>query len=338
MAIKIDLKRKFQYTPSLTEVQTRIGVGYEALQPLMPYFEPKRVETWLYAPIEQLGGKKVSEDNVQVGSARELESTISKVLKSKLKEFELYSNSIFRIYGNWQIEQDKLEGFVSINNARPWRNSYGDIDIDAYPTEKYDDLMDVIWKDDAEPKTDIVDSVFNNFIKRYSTHNLGYQEILGLEWLCFSEGVPSRYDVTTMKAVYYPTVKSYISDMFGTFKNYQERIQESLQLRYIVNKSYRNKAFKRGVSRLLDNFKISRREHASVMLIGQEPDSFDELYREFKADYLNPLFRELPQDKEVDLAIKNTIAKNKKLFPRDVKLEDFLLEDKAEEDEAPDDK
>ncbi len=233
MTLLIDLERR-EYSDPRKEPDIRKQVALSALnQYLRGYFEPTDLEIWETAPLSELGGQKISNSPVNIGDIYQLEQDIdgkTKDLKQRL------FNSIIRINGIWKLDGiEQKKGFFSINNAPYWRRAYGDVDIDVYPDGKEDDDITVLFWNNKRSRERLVDKFFEGFVQDYNRQKLS--EKMNLSWICFATGIPNKKDVTTIKAAYYRSLKSFISDSFQTFRDANIWVQRSLSLKYLVDRS-----------------------------------------------------------------------------------------------------
>lgn len=318
MGALIRLVRK-SYTNQPREIEARIDTGMLAIQEyLRGFFEPTELEIWQNAPMEELDGKLAHRVPLNVGDPRDLRRVIFSTVNN---DFSTLYQSIIRINGIWKIDDAKRKGFFSINNAFTWRSAYGDVDFDIYPDgkaglptdqENNDPLVLLLWQDKAT-RTQLVNRFFDNFLNNYIyTYNL--KAAMQLSWICFGTGVPSRNDVRTIKAAYYGSQRSFIKDSFATYHELYPDAQKALDVDYIVRKAYEETAFKDDIVKLLKNFRISRVDKHSVLLIGEELDSFKNLYDKLEGEYLKPVHDKLPKDQIIDNAIKEVFTKQKRLF------------------------
>jgi hypothetical protein len=235
MTIKIIFETKKENYSLLNIVRTRINLGLEILQPYIgTYFHPHKLEIWLYSSYKELGGELMGEKKEinfknKIETYNVIDELIDKIpKKTNINNFLARANSIINISGRWKFEDKEFEGYYSINNSYLWKNAYGDIEMNAYPTEEYEDFIDMFWKKDGIRK-EMVDNLFEKFIKEYHNNLEKYKlerKILEIEWACFGYGVPSISEIDKYRAAYFKNKKSLVSYIMKSFaeSNYQKAI------------------------------------------------------------------------------------------------------------------
>jgi hypothetical protein len=104
-------------------------------------------------------------------------------------------------------------------------------------------------------------------------------------WICFASNIPSGDDITQIKATYYHDLKQFIKDSFETYKQKNESVQKSLRLQYIVDKVNANRDFRMKMKRSLETFRINEIIGDSIVLIAEQPNSFQRLYEDLSKKY-----------------------------------------------------
>lgn len=308
MALLIDLERR-EYVDPRKELDIRKRVALHALnQYLRGYFEPTDIEIWETAPLSELGGLKISSSSINIGDIYQLEDNIDK--KTRELRYQSLFESIIRINGVWKLDGIEKKGFFSINNAPLWRRAYGDVDIDIYPDGREDDITVLFWNDNILRER-LVDNFFEGFVRDFYRYKLA--EKMNLNWICFASGIPTKRDVTTIKAVYYSSLKSFVSDSFQTFRDANVWVQRSLSLKYLVNRAYEEDEFKKTILKTLEGFHINKIDGNSVILIGEHINSFNKLYAQFSDEYLEPIFNKLTPDDKVNDIVKEVVTKQERL-------------------------
>jgi hypothetical protein len=235
-------------------------------------------EVWYDAPINELGGTVVYKNDIDVGSVSEIRTILNEKIK-KIDQSKLFE-TIIRVYGIWKLDGKEQKGFFSINNNQRWRNAYGDIDIDVL-SGKEQDITRLMW-DDQDRKI-LVDNFFQNFIEAYKRN--GLDKKMTIIWICFASNIPSGDDITQIKATYYHDLKQFIKDSFETYKQKNESVQKSLRLQYIVDKVNANRDFRMKMKRSLETFRINEIIRDSIVLIAEQPNSFQRLYEDLSKKY-----------------------------------------------------
>ena len=340
MAIRIVLTRKRGYFTQLEEIETRIDIALDALQYIMrgEVFSPSRVVAWENAPMEELGGSKVGEEALTIetiGAARDIRTAIVRLASLiKARSATSYGHSVFRIQGLWNINGTKTDGFLSINNDGHWQSAYGDIDIDGYPTGKYEDFLDIFW-DNADIRNEMIDNFFEKFVKDFSTKEK-YQRLFEIQWICFATGVPSQYEMPDVKAAYYDGVRSFVDGMFLSFIERNGQLaQKSLSRKFLVRTHLKSKKFQEQVAAMMVRTNVDRRK-GSLKLVGKDKDSFAKLYDLFAKNYLESLYGKLKVDAQVENTVEANIQKtnafitNNKTFDE---IFDWKDENEDEDDE-----
>ncbi len=298
MTILIEIEKK--QSSRFEEVELRKDIGMSALEIYEKgYFEPTGFVIWKDAVLEELGGKLIVKKDLDLSQIHLLKEFVETEMK-KIGS-QTINDTIIRINGKWKFNSVAVNGFVSINNAYPWRKAYGDVDIDIYPDEAGDDLMAFLWK---EKKT-LVDNFFSEFLNTFD--NL-YERDLHLHWLAFASGIPSREDISSIKAVYYDSLWPFITNMFLTYSEENKGVPKSYRRKYLTQQMFKEKEFRRSILHLIERFRVSKIDSHSVILIGEKLDSFFNLYEEISKKYLSPIFEELPQDEEINATIKRIVT------------------------------
>lgn len=294
MTILIEIEKK-QFS-GFGEMELRKDIGMLALEIYEKgYFEPTGFMIWKDAVLEELGGKLIAKKDLDLSQLHLLKESIGEEMKRI--GLQIMNDTIVRINGIWKFKDTHIKGFVSINNAHHWRKAYGDIDIDIYPDEVGEDLMTFLWKE----KEALVDNFFENFLHRFD--NL-YRKDVNLRWLAFASGIPSREDVSSIKAAYYDSLWPFITNMFSTFSEQNSWVQRSYRRKYLTRQMFKEDEFRKSILRLIEKFKISKMDGHSMILIGEELESFSNLYKEISKKYLDPIFHDLPQDSDINNIIK----------------------------------
>lgn len=299
MTILIEIEKK--QSSRFGEAQLRKDIGISALEIYEKgYFEPTGFVIWKNAVLEELGGKLLVNKDLELSQIHQLKESIENVMKKI--DSQMINDTIIRINGKWKFNGTTVSGFVSINNAYHWRKAYGDVDIDIYPDEAGEDLMTFLWRE----KETLVDNFFKDFLNGFDNR---YKKDVNLHWLAFASGVPSREEISSIKAVYYDSLWPFITNMLLTYSEQNKGVQKSYRRKYLTQQMFKENEFKKSILRLIENFRISKIDSHSMILIGEGLDSFFNLYEEISKRYLNPIFDELPQDKDINAIIKR-IATN----------------------------
>jgi hypothetical protein len=188
----------------------------------------------------------------------------------------------------WEIKQYS-NSIISLNQLTP-----------------SDDLMTFIWND----KKTLVDKFFNDFLSEF--YNF-YSKELNLRWLAFASGIPSREDFSSLKAVYYDSLWPFITNMFLTFSEQNKWVPKSFKRKYLTHQMFKENEFKRAIENLIKQFEISKYDAHSIILIGDNLESFSNFYGQICKEYLDPMFKELPQDKEINNIIKRIALRQKRI-------------------------
>lgn len=303
MSILVRLEKKPLIDTSVKDdIKERLKIGFFALDYYLEnHFKPHTIEIWKNAAIEELGGEKIKKMDWK-------NSFTNTDDRNNLTRY-LESNSIMRIIGTWTINSKQVNGFFSINNSYDWRRTYGDIDVDIFPNDQSEDMMDLFWEE-SMTREELVD----DFIPLFIDHFRGRDNQFDLNWFAFGSSIPSKDDVRNLKAAYYSQLKSYVYDLFSTYIEINEGTQKAIKKKYLVEKSFREKEFRSYITKKLDEFNISKREGHSIILIGEKPDSFYNLYEKISGTTLRPMFGRLPKDSDINNVIKMVVAGQRDLF------------------------
>src|SRR3990172_4165428 len=86
------------------------------------HFTPKAAELWRWATQAELGGERLAQQSV-AASYRPARENLP---------LGTY-HGILRILGRWKAPGTP-EGYLSINRDRVWAETYGDLEMDAFPS------------------------------------------------------------------------------------------------------------------------------------------------------------------------------------------------------------
>ena len=294
MTILIEFEKK--QSSRFREVQLRKDIGIFALEIYEKgYFEPTGFVIWKDAVLEELGGKLIVNKDLDLSQIHLLKEFIEMEMKSI--DSQTINDTIIRIDGKWKFNSSTVRGFVSINNAYGWRKAYGDVDIDIYPGQAGDDLMTFLWME----RETLVDNFFQNFLYGFDNR---YKNDASLHWLAFASGIPSREDISSIKAAYYDSLWPFITNMLLTYSEQNKGIQKSYRRKYLTQQMFKEDEFKKSILHLIKKFRISKTDSHSMILIGEGLDSFSNLYEEISKRYLIPIFDKLPRDEQINAIIK----------------------------------
>lgn len=300
MTILVELKAK-PFTIQREEFVVRTEACMQAInQYIRGYFEPQSIEIWYDAPISELGGTLASKTDINVGSVSEIRSILNDKIK-RIEQSKLFE-TIIRVYGIWKLNRTEQRGFFSINNSQRWRAAYGDIDMDVI-SGKEQDITKLMWED--EDRKILVNDFFQNFLEEYRKN--GLDKKMTIIWICFASNIPSGQDITEMKATYYHDLKQFIKDSFETYKQNTESVQKSLRLQYIVDLVNSNREFRKRMKQKLETFRINEIEGNSIVLIAEEPNSFQRLYEDLSKEFFVKIFNGLQTDSDVNSKVNRVI-------------------------------
>jgi len=304
MGIQIILKQlKPANTSEITNDKLKICFGAirffkEAL------FNTEHVEIWTDSTSEALGGELIKEfPETNPYSAIDL---VSRHLATLPPDQLIETIIVFR--GTWAFEKYQMPGYFSVNNSREWRQVYGDIEISAYATGVYEDLVDAFWaeQDAASIVPKFIDSIDKS----------AQPTCLGLSQVTFSRGIPTEEDPSNLMSILLIGERRGLLGIFYRARrrsNDPEIVEkaEPLDTRFLLSTLVSEKLVTERIDRKLKEALVIEQKTKSALYIAKERNSFEKLYNEISEVVLRPALRKLPKSEYVREEILKGLEEHK---------------------------
>jgi hypothetical protein len=190
-----------------------------------------------------------------------------------------------------------------VYNPIRWRNIYGDIEANVYPSERFPDLVNLVKSDQSVEKR-LVNEFLEVFTKQVE------QELLKVNTIYMGSGVP-KYDVSTLIAAYYGTEEAFILDCLRTLLEGEDSsVKDSFtpyKEHFLIQNLREVQAFRVFLEELLQKHSIERGAAGSISLIGHKLESFRLFYEDFSAKILRPVAASLPKEQQIIEIIKDAV-------------------------------
>jgi hypothetical protein len=255
-------------------------------------FLPQNITIWLKAPSESLGG--TLKDTISI---TELYATIQALRERFAREFysEEFFSSVVMVNGKWNLNGEKLEGFISANNDDTWRSVYYDIEIDVYARGHIKDIADVIW---GKPN---LENFFPNFVKEL--RRVGRGHLAKPREIYFSIGAPEYGEVDNLLALRLQDRRRMIDFLYSKIRKSKESWVKNkiapIDRSFFVSSINEQRAVQRMFSQFAQESLLVEITGRSVVYVAKERDSFAKFYKRFKEKVFEPASRELPDAKEI---------------------------------------
>lgn len=298
MGIKIVLSQMKPATTSQV-ILDRLKICFGAMRFFHKgLFLLQEAEVWLGAPSEALGG--VLKKKLPTTNPYDALDALHRHLQTL--PFGEVGETIIVFKGIWQFEGTSLEGYFSVQNAKSWREVYGDIEISAYARKEIEDIVDIFWQTQDMP------TLIPRFLQdlKQTTQQLS----MGLSLVSFSRGIPTEEDPTNLMAVYLVGERR---GLLGIFYKARKRSldpevtakSEPLSTTFFLNTLVEENLVKDRIDRRLREAMIVEVQSKSSLYIAKQRDSFEKLYDEISKTVLKPALEKLPkQDTVKDLIHK----------------------------------
>jgi len=298
--IHLDQDQSVYLTPD-DELDSRLSIASSVLAYCRDHFVPDTLSIWRRAPLQSLGGELLRQLPLSTPIDRDLAD-----VKAYLKTFNWQEKAelILVFTGEWTVGNVRTAGFLNVYGKARWSSTYGDIELNIYPTEKFPDLIHLIKTNPSLERY-----LVRDFLMKFST--IVRDEPLRVAVMYFGVGVPSRYDVNAVTGAYYRSEKTLWGDCLKTVIEEQgQSVRDSFtpyRETFLVSGLKQVPAFTNFVEELLTKHHVAREKAGSIVLIGQDLDSFRNFYEELSSKVLRPVADELPNKDELLRKIKTAI-------------------------------
>ncbi len=300
MGLSITLRRPKYVNPD-DEIVSRLNIAYHVLEFHKPYFKPATIEIWQNAPLESLEGTLAN--TLPVSENASVDFQYMKQYLAGYHSWDEKLRLIFKFSGEWRIGEVRTDGYVTVYNPITWRNIYGDIESNIYPSERFPDLVNLLKSDQSVEKR-LVNEFLEAFTKKVE------QEILKVTTIYLGAGVPT-HDVTTLIAAYYGTEEAFILDCLRTLLEGEDSsVKDSFtpyKERFLIKSLREIQAFRMFLEELFVKYNIERGTAGSISLVGHKLESFKLFYEDFSAKILRPVAAGLPKEQEIVGIIKDAV-------------------------------
>lgn len=282
----------------------RLHYSYEAIRFFHKghIFIPENVAIWLKAPSETLGG--TLEKEIPLTDLYKSIDTLRRWFASEFYSRELFS-SIVVFNGKWDLNGEKLEGFVSANNEYSWQRAYFDVEIDVYARGKIEDLVDAFW---GKPE---LENLFPNFADEL--RRAGRGQLQKPTTMYFSTGAPEYGELDNLIALYIQDRRTFIDFLYSKLHKRKEdwvkdRI-DPIDRSFFVRAVNEQKAVQTLFASIAKESLLSEQSGGSVIYLAKERDSFAKFYRDFKKRIFRPISQQLPEAKELKSKMLKAVEK-----------------------------
>lgn len=267
-------------------------------------FSPKKVQLWINATSQLLGGRLDREYEYTERDA------IDGFLDMRFDVNDQYNykwyNSIIIITGIWNIFNEKYLGYVSVNNNKPWRTAYQDIEIDAYGPREKTDLIDLLLED--EQFISIIDDFIKHIVQDRGTGIGTVREIY------VSHGPPKFGVVEDLVAIHASNWQRIVTLFYDQMRNEKDDWYQT-QVAPIQPKFFQEQlTSEEGIEQLFNEFSeeshITQFEGGSVTYIAQSSDAFTKFYNKFKAEVFSKAAEKLPHADEYKFKMFSGIGRD----------------------------
>ncbi|MCL5066735.1 MAG: hypothetical protein M1368_00065 [Thaumarchaeota archaeon] len=299
MGIYVNLKRR-PFVSSRAHVRGRIAFASHSLEYLEGAFLPFAYTIWRNSTFKQSDGSIIE-------PRKELPypitySRIWEMLEDFAKSTQLEDllSSIIVVEGKWTFDASEYLGYVSINNNSVWRDTYSDIEIEAYPKGDLEDITDLFWS-----RKETRNSLVNRFIEKLSAYKDTSVELTNIT---YSKGVPATsQDIGSLRALYYPQKRAFVKDMLTSYVNELKENKDTrilprmkpFDVDFLITKLMSNEVFNEDLKNIMDSSKLIEIPAHSIAYVGQDSDSIKRTYKELSRTVFQEIARALPRDKEI---------------------------------------
>jgi hypothetical protein len=267
-------------------------------------FVPYEILIWKGRPSEALGGEQLSKIIIN-NFDDDIKSLMDNMSNSKVFPLEQLLLTVIQINGTWDIVNNHLDGFFSVNNNASWRSVYHDLEIDAYGRGEIEDLTDALWKDgDSE-------GIISRLVDAMDNAKVG-QKIRPRE-IFFSTGVPAKGEVSNLRALHCSERRYLIDFMYSTLSEGKTvDIHDKLgplNKGFFISAIAKERVVSERLKIALEETVITEKFGHSVTYFAKDKDSFVKLYEKLYESIFKPAFRNLPRSDEVKGKIVNGLNK-----------------------------
>jgi hypothetical protein len=301
MTIAVSIGKK-PYSSVLQTTLGKFALASEIVKWMQAYFEAKRVEVWVNASDETLGGRM--ERNYTLEDRRDVPVILDKVANENKEKLGVLENLVVVVKGVWQTGDYALPAYVGISNGKLWRETYGDIEVNVFPSGEIEDISQLIWHDE-----DVRTGVVTNFLKEFGRFG---DESLDMESIVYAYGIPTQVSVGDWLASYFRRPDLYFvrflrsleqdNPTIGTYIRMINRLALTGDLYDIPN-------FRKHIQEVGGRNKVKVDFGASLKLVGETPEAYKSLYRELSVSLAEIIEKSLPKDRQIDENLRAVSAK-----------------------------
>jgi hypothetical protein len=301
MAISIVLSKN-PYRNIEERTESKINLADEIFKFYNGYFEPSRIEVWRDAPTEALGGKL--QNKIVCRDKSNVPEVLNQAWAGVRKDFGILESMILLIRGLWNVDGLKAAGYICVNNEVSSIETYGDIEVGAYPRGQIADVIDLFWVDSAKRQ-----ALVSNFISRFSKFE---DESHSIRYIVFGTGAPLTQLVTEWSASYHRRPSQFLVKVLSTMREIVSDFYSYIRLMnatVLTIELYKIEDFRRSLRKMASKNEVEMDARSSLKLIGRKQDSYGKMIDEL-VTFLKPvLMTSLPQDRVITREMANAIAK-----------------------------
>jgi hypothetical protein len=304
MGIQIILSPKRALAP-YDAIRDRLSACYEALRFFKGgLFSPETAELWLNAPSEALGG--IRKGTWSSTNAFEAINLVNDQLR-KLKPEEL-ANSIVTIRGIWSFDESRLDGYLTAYSGFDWRDAYGDIEISAYASKDYEDIVDALWA--TQDMSHLIPQFLDSFQKGIEKTEFTISQIT------FSRGILTEEDPSNLMAIYLLGERR---GLIGIFYRARKKIGDPdvlsksppLSTKFFVQALASEDIVMQRINKKLSDTMLVEIKRKSALYVAKTKDSFQRFYDEISNAVIKPALNKLPKEEAVREKIREGLSEYK---------------------------
>jgi len=214
---------------------------------------------------------------------------------------------VLRVNGEWRIGKTEFPGFFAANVEREWRSTYGDIEIDGYyagPTG--DDLTDAIWEANAA----------DHFVSGYISRMKDFEgELHELRKIYFTPSPAIDHRLDLARAIYSRDVNEFFWSTIRSLRETEAWEQHKLEEKtapyldqFLIASIKKFKVTEDKLTGAMQRYGITT-VAGSVVYVGQNANSFAQVYKELSESIIIPALKALPAKDDLQDRISKAITK-----------------------------
>jgi len=265
------------------------------------FFQPLKVQLWLNAPLEALGGVLTIE-------GRSLDEIFSAV-----HEIEDYDKSVVRIEGIFKLEEGlKVPAHLTLFNNE-LKKIYGDVEFDVYHLGDIEDISDIILES----------ADFRTTLEHFFKEAISFKEAK-IEKCVAGFTLDTLIDMRERVVLYSSAPPSFFEDLLRVLKLTAREEELGILLSHITpykesvlaRRVWSLREFQSFLSKKMKKAEIEMNVETSILLMAKNKDSFRSLYDDLFEGILLPAFRELPSDEEITGVFKRVAGHMEEISPK----------------------